>query len=556
MGYTLRAIEAGAGNFSWVATFLTTDYLELTDVALDNNGNIYATGEFTDTVDVDPGIDTLNLVPYTVKDALVCKINAGGTLVWADHLGTGTIGSTYKGLQLAVDLDGHVYLTGYFYGTVDFAFGPAIYLLTASASMQNSYVLKINSGGQFCWAVMLHTASNDIKLDHSGNLYTSGAFIATQDFNPGPGVNQLSTATHGPNYVLKLDTSANFIWAKNYGGTILSIDVDMNDNIYTTGFFENTADFDPSPALYLLSATNFTDMFVAKLYSNGNFAWARVVNGGDDDWSYSITTSSNGYVYTTGTFTGSLNFDPPGSYNVTTNGWFDLFISKYNQCAASASALSASACNSYVSPSGNYTWTGSGTYSDTLINFSGCDSVIAVNLTILANTIVSIAALGSTSFCQGDSVTLSASPGLTSYQWYRNFTLIPGATSANFIAKTNGKYKCIAQDGLLCADTSNVISVRVPCIPIGPNHNRPTLTDDTDDFQFAVFPNPGAGRFTISAIPGELFLYDASGNLILTKVIYGGQTDFDISYLPGGLYAAVLRSGNRVFTQKISLFKK
>lgn len=43
-------------------------------------------------------------------------------------------------------------------------------------------------------------------------------------------------------------------------------------------------------------------------------------------------------------------------------------------------------CNNYLSPSGKYLWTASGTYSDTLQNASGCDSVIAVNLTVIGAT--------------------------------------------------------------------------------------------------------------------------------------------------------------------------
>jgi hypothetical protein len=48
----------------------------------------------------------------------------------------------------------------------------------------------------------------------------------------------------------------------------------------------------------------------------------------------------------------------------------------------SASTISPVACSEYISPSGNYTWTTSGTYLDTIPNAVGCDSVITVNLTI------------------------------------------------------------------------------------------------------------------------------------------------------------------------------
>lgn len=44
--------------------------------------------------------------------------------------------------------------------------------------------------------------------------------------------------------------------------------------------------------------------------------------------------------------------------------------------------ITVSACNSYTSPSGNYTWTSSNLYTDTILNGVGCDSIIFIDLTI------------------------------------------------------------------------------------------------------------------------------------------------------------------------------
>ncbi|MEX2588615.1 MAG: hypothetical protein WD334_00330, partial [Chitinophagales bacterium] len=49
---------------------------------------------------------------------------------------------------------------------------------------------------------------------------------------------------------------------------------------------------------------------------------------------------------------------------------------------SSASTINETACDSFISPSGNYTWTSSGSYNDTLVNSQGCDSLITVNLTV------------------------------------------------------------------------------------------------------------------------------------------------------------------------------
>lgn len=48
----------------------------------------------------------------------------------------------------------------------------------------------------------------------------------------------------------------------------------------------------------------------------------------------------------------------------------------------STATINVGACDTYTSPSGNYVWTTSGTYMDTIPNAIGCDSVLTINLTI------------------------------------------------------------------------------------------------------------------------------------------------------------------------------
>lgn len=79
-------------------------------------------------------------------------------------------------------------------------------------------------------------------------------------------------------------------------------------------------------------------------------------------------------------------------------GCMDPFSSNYNPSANvddgsctyptcdTYNSISVGQCSSYTSPSGNYTWTTTGSYSDTLPNSSGCDSIISINLTIYGAT--------------------------------------------------------------------------------------------------------------------------------------------------------------------------
>ncbi len=55
-------------------------------------------------------------------------------------------------------------------------------------------------------------------------------------------------------------------------------------------------------------------------------------------------------------------------------------------CDTFTTKISLVACNSYKSPSGKYKWTNSGMYLDTLMNFRGCDSIIQIALKVIKNS--------------------------------------------------------------------------------------------------------------------------------------------------------------------------
>ncbi len=75
----------------------------------------------------------------------------------------------------------------------------------------------------------------------------------------------------------KLDNSGKFVWARRMGGSSddesSGVAVDGQGNIYTTGFFVSTVDFDPGAGTFNLTSAG-RDVFVWKLDNNGKFVWA------------------------------------------------------------------------------------------------------------------------------------------------------------------------------------------------------------------------------------------------------------------------------------------
>ena len=191
----------------------------------------------------------------------------------------------------------------------------------------------------YTWARSMGATSNDqgksIVTDQFGNVYITGEFRNTVDFDPGMSVFNLTSNGAQDIFIEKLDSLGNLIWAKNIGGTGgdqgNSITIDTAGNIFITGQFQHTVDFDPGAGISNLTSTGSTDIFVLKLDSSGNFIWAKGFGGTATDVGLSIAADLIGNVYTTGYFAGSADFKPgPGSSFLTSNGGYDVFVQKLN----------------------------------------------------------------------------------------------------------------------------------------------------------------------------------------------------------------------------------
>jgi len=195
---------------------------------------------------------------------------------------------------------------------------------------------------------------------------------------------------------------------------------------------------------------------------------------------------------------------------------------------SSKSSFSVTACDSYTVPSGDETYTVSGTYMDTIPNTAGCDSLMTITVTI--NTVDTMVT--------DSSPTLMAHAIDATYQWLNcdsGYAVIPGETGQSFTATANGSYAVeITQNG--CTDTSACVSV----VNVG-------IVENDFGNKFLVYPNPTNGNFSIDM--GEVYpllvvsLSDLSG-----KMIYGLQyrqsrfLNLDIN-AAAGIYLLTIDSG-------------
>jgi len=303
-------------------------------VVTDADNNIYMTVSYLVTnsnqeYDFDPG--PLYDIHYGNSDTdpsiALIKFDSIGTFVWAK-----TIRGAYEDRvhDLNIDSSRNLYLTGRFSGIADFDPGDGVEERTAAGEYTDIYVLKLDPDGQFLWVNTIGAEKIELgyasTCDSSGNVFATGMFYETVDFDPGTGVDEHTSHIFPDTYLTKYDSDGNYLWTRTWGGDgntaptswgEMGYDVktDSSDNIYVTGYFGETVDFDPGPAEDLHTATGSkSDAFLVKYNPSGDFQWAKTW-GGEDQWSFgdrgdSIFIDDSDIIYVAGIITGECDLDP------------------------------------------------------------------------------------------------------------------------------------------------------------------------------------------------------------------------------------------------------
>lgn len=502
-----------AGNFVWAKNMGGTTDDESYSIALDATGNIYTTGYFTGTADFDPGLATSNLISAGGFDIFVSKLDPSGNFVWARQMG----GTTDDfGLSIRID-GGNVISTGAFSGTADL--DPVGTANFTSVSGNDTYISKLDAAGNFVWAKQFGGTGadqgNSVAIDGLGNIYTTGYFDGTTDFDPGVGTSNFTSAGLRDIFISKLDASGNFVWAKQIGGTGSdqgrSIILDGSANVYTTGSFAGTVDFDPGAGILDLISAGDRDIFVSKLDVSGNFVVAKSIGGTLFEQGESLVIDATGIIHITGFFNGTVDFDPgPGTANLTSLGGNDIFVLKLSQAVVTPVTLidfTAKLANQAV-----------------LLQWRSASEQNTARFEIEKS-------INGTSFTSIGTVQAAGNSSSTKNYSFNDQQSLSG----------NNYYrlKMIDADGTFTY--SKVVVVRVD--------GKTTLQ---------VFPNPAKNIIYVQATGNDkntlVRITDGAGKIVKEqRLVLNGTTSFsiDISSLPKGLYYLTLKDASKIQQQKI-----
>ena len=307
------------------------------EITIAPNGNIVLLAFFYGTIDADPGPNTYNLTAVEgLRNYFVTVLDILGNFIWAKN--SVQVGDFDDIETIKVNTEGEFFISGNFSNTVDFDSGDNSFLVT-SAGDADAFVLKLNSIGQFVWVKTFGAAGLDkaptLCLDPQSNVFISGWFVGSVDFDPGPDFRELiSTGDPFNLYLLKLSSDGHFSWVTHFTQTdnvfVREITSDQSGNIYAISDLYGVVDFDPGEGVSELSSAGGSDVSIVKYSNSGNFIWARGVGGSNYEFPAGIVTNRYGEVFCCGSFRGTADFDPGQEvFNLnSSDGWDDIFILK------------------------------------------------------------------------------------------------------------------------------------------------------------------------------------------------------------------------------------
>lgn len=475
------------GDFQW-AIKIESNYnnsftyygVEIQDLKTNGNGDIYATGYFADTLFYEDKNGSQYAVSNGSFDIFYMKLSSSGVIQWLK-----TYGDIYddQGSGISITNSGDIYVTGYFAEYVQF--DPSVD--TLYGRFYDLFVLKFDSTDMFQWVYSskfenLYTSiePSSIEVNEFGDIFITGKYNdyddEAVDFDPGPDSTFLIDGTGPSGFLMKIDTSGIFQWAKRYStNSSYGIDLacDAAGNVLLTGYLgSGSIDFDTTSSEGDVTSTNGGSFYLLKLNTAGDFIWVKHFQPAQYTTSQGLQIALDDQedIYLSGTFDGNIDADPGvGSYLLTktpgaTN---DAFITKLDQDGKFVMA------EAYGTESSDR---GTGIVADDYGNIYGGlnsgyvdgDTMVIGNMTLAFTTANNVSYVYKILRCQKelihqlDDSTYYADALNASYQWLdcnNGFAPVIDDTNRFFTASVSGNY-ALEVTNYTCVDTSECVKLQ------------------------------------------------------------------------------------------------
>ena len=331
-----------------------------TGLTIDGSDNVYFTGVFGETMDLDPGTGMANFTAND-EDVFVTVLDPSGDYLFGYQIGGGGSKTSSGGIALgAMD---EVVIHGHFDANVNF--DPAG---TDNIDTQGDFDLFLQSVDPADIIPPVVTVNplmtSDDTPDLTGDIDDPTATVSVEvNGQPYPATisgstwsaavtnvlppgtyNVIVTATDPASNVgvdattneLTINLSQSLETAFSFGDGALQqasdVVTDASDNVFIAGNFWGDVDFDPIGMNVLNGVVGIQSGYFARYDEFGNLGFARALYSGTEVSVEAIELDGNGNLFVAGTFVDDMDADPGlGAATLTSAGTRAVFVAKYDE---------------------------------------------------------------------------------------------------------------------------------------------------------------------------------------------------------------------------------
>lgn len=160
---------------------------------VDPSNNVYLTGYFAGTADLDPGSSKHTVKSAGSNDVFIVKLNSSGNYSFGNSVGGS---GDDRGRGIVRQSNGNIAIVGNFSGTADFNPSSTVKNVTSHGS-DDAFVLRLSSSGSYKAVTAIGGTGSDrgraIAVDSKDKLYAIGQFFETLGLNTGEGTVNLTS---------------------------------------------------------------------------------------------------------------------------------------------------------------------------------------------------------------------------------------------------------------------------------------------------------------------------------------------------------------------------
>lgn len=311
------------GDFLWLQSFGGGGDEEVTGLSIMENGDIAVAGLFdSKTLKLSSSITVENEEEQV--DMFVARLDGLGNTLWAFGLGNASM----RPRDLEVLSDGSLLVGGFYNGlNTDFDPGVGIFQMNpAVSSTYNGFVLKVDGGGHFIWAMQFPSDDqSDVKhlgSDDQGNIFVSGEYIEAVDLDPDDTeafVPPIPPLDRTGTFIVKLNSGGELIWGQGlvssqFNVLVNTMAIDNTNGVYVGGQFGATVDFDASAEVNEITHEGDGDAYALKItQEDGAFVWVKQIGETGRQFVSAVHVDGTENLLFVGETEGSLGDINPGA---------------------------------------------------------------------------------------------------------------------------------------------------------------------------------------------------------------------------------------------------